>query len=122
MNVAEWLRNWGLGQYEAAFRHHDITEAVLPELTDEDFKELGIRSLGHRRTLTKAIRALAAGSKADSSNRLSSSIESGPDIVPSFSASNEAEKRQLTVMFCDLVGSTALSTRLELEKLRELII
>jgi class 3 adenylate cyclase/tetratricopeptide (TPR) repeat protein len=122
MNVAEWLRNWGLGQYEAAFRHHDITEAVLPELTDEDFKELGIRSLGHRRTLTKAIRALAAGSKADSSNRLSSSIESGPDIVPSFSASNEAEKRQLTVMFCDLVGSTALSTRLELEELREVII
>jgi SAM domain (Sterile alpha motif) len=49
MNVAEWLRNWGLGQYEAAFRDHDITEAVLPELTDEDFKELGIRSLGHRR-------------------------------------------------------------------------
>jgi class 3 adenylate cyclase/predicted ATPase len=120
MDMREWLRSWGLGQYEPAFREHDITEAVLPELTDEDFKELGVRSIGHRRTLAKAIRLLIKSSEVPSAAQASRSGATTNDS--SLLAPNEAEKRQLTIMFCDLVGSTALSTRLELEDLRDVII
>ena len=62
MDVAVWLRSLGLEQYAAAFGGNDITEAVLPELTAEDLKDLGVDSVGHRRTLLKAIAALGASS------------------------------------------------------------
>src|SRR6516225_5245149 len=111
MDVAEWLRGLGLEQYAAAFRDNDIDREVLHRLTGEDLRELGIASVGHRRRLLDAIRALPNGAPQPFT-------EPAPAAVV---ASNDAERRQLTVMFCDLVGSTPLSTRYDPEDLRELI-
>jgi class 3 adenylate cyclase/predicted ATPase len=111
MDVAEWLRGLGLAQYEPAFRDNDIDGEVLRRLTGEDLRELGVRSIGHRRRLLDAILALDAVSTDIASTR------SSLDVPPRA----EAERRQLTVMFCDLVGSTALSARLDPEDLREVI-
>jgi class 3 adenylate cyclase/predicted ATPase len=111
MDVAEWLRGLGLGQYAPAFRDNDIDGEVLRRLTGEDLRELGVRSIGHRRRLLDAISALDAV-QADVAS-------TGAYLdVP---AQAEAERRQLTVMFCDLVGSTALSAQLDPEDLREVI-
>src|SRR6516165_11342979 len=107
MDVAEWLRELGLEEYAPAFRANAIDEKVLPRLTAEDLKDLGVGLVGHRRRLLDAIAALGAG-------------ETPPAPSPPPTAS-EAERRQLTIMFCDLVGSTALSTRFDPEDLRELI-
>src|SRR6516162_6160325 len=93
-------------QYEQAFRENAIDAAVLPELTADDLRELGVSLIGHRRKLLAAIAALH-------SDR-SPAAETGP-------AAPTAERRQLTLMFCDLVGSTALSARLDPEDLREMI-
>ncbi len=111
MDVAEWLRGLGLEQYAPAFRDNDIDEEVLRRLTGEDLRELGVTSIGHRRRLLDAISALGAVS-AD----VVSTGASPEAPVPA-----EAERRQLTVMFCDLVGSTALSAQLDPEDLREVI-
>src|SRR5215472_17506057 len=100
MDVASWLKNLGLEQYEAIFRDNDIDASVLPALTNEDLKDIGVVSVGHRRKLLKAI-ALLRQAESKGAPRESSLI-----------AAPEAERRQLTVMFCDLAGSTALSTRL----------
>ena len=117
MDVMVWLRSLGLGQYEAVFRQNDIDETVLPNLTAEDLKELGVVSLGHRRMLLDAIAALRtdAGAKGPSSD---SSATSATQIA---SPEDRAERRQVTVMFSDLVGSTALSGRMDPEDLREVI-
>src|SRR5271165_4132471 len=110
MDVAEWLRGLGLERYAPAFRDNDVGEEVVRRLTAEDLRELGVTSIGHRRLLLEAIAALGDGEPA---------AEAKPaPVVP---ISSEAERRQLTVMFCDLVGSTALSTRLDPEDLREVI-
>src|SRR5438093_9147408 len=112
MDVAEWLRGLGLEQYAPAFRDNDIDAEVLRRLTGEDLRELGIRSIGNRRRLLDAISALAGAV-------LASVASTGASLdVP---AQGEAERRQLTVMFCDLVGSTSLSSRLDPEDLREVI-
>jgi class 3 adenylate cyclase/predicted ATPase len=111
MDVAEWLRGLGLEQYAPAFRDNDIDGEVLRQLTGEDLRELGVRSIGHRRRLLDAISALGAV-LADVA------LTAASLDVP---AQAEAERRQLTVMFCDLVGSTALSARLDPEDLREII-
>lgn len=107
MNIGDWLRNLGLGQYEATFRESEIDASVLSDLTEDDLEKLRI-PLGHRKRLLKAIAAL-----------------DGTAIVPSASippsAAEGAERRQLTVMFCDLVGSTALSARLDPEDMRAII-
>jgi predicted ATPase/class 3 adenylate cyclase len=109
MDVGGWLRSLGLGQYEALFRASEIDADILPELTDVDLEKLGV-PLGHRKRLLKAISGLAA-----------------PETSPAPSAStgakphDAAERRQLTVMFCDLVGSTALSARFDPEDLSEVI-
>ena len=108
MDVAEWLRGLGLEQYVSAFRANDIDEEVLRRLTGEDLRELGITSIGHRRRLLDAIAALGMAEAS-----------AAPTPVPI--AASEAERRQLTVMFCDLVGSTALSVRFDPEDLREII-
>src|SRR6266851_848224 len=111
MDVAEWLRGLGLEQYAPGFRDNDIDGEVLRRLTGEDLRELGVRSIGHRRRLLDAISALGAV--------LADVASTGASLnVP---AQAEAERRQLTVMFCDLVGSTALSARLDPEDLREII-
>jgi class 3 adenylate cyclase/predicted ATPase len=106
MDVAEWLQSLGMQQYEAAFHDNAIDAAILPELTADDLKELGVNLVGHRRRLLAAIAALRS------------------DVVPvpePATTASTAERRQLTVMFCDLVGSTELSTRLDPEDMREII-
>jgi class 3 adenylate cyclase/predicted ATPase len=110
MDLADWLRSLGLGQYEAAFRENDIDLEVLPELTEADFEKLGV-SLGHRKRLLKAIAGLnvAAGESSASSTMISSP------------PAGAAERRQLTVMFCDLVGSAGMSARLDPEDVRAII-
>jgi len=111
MDVAEWLRGLGLEQYAPAFRDNDIDGEVLRRLTGEDLRELGVRSIGHRRRLLDAISALGAILADVASTATSLDVP----------AQAEAERRQLTVMFCDLVGSTALSARFDPEDLREII-
>ena len=115
MDVVVWLRSLGLVEYEAAFRDNDIDETVLPNLTAEDLKELGIASLGHRRKLLDAIAAL----RSDASGKTPSVDPTTASSTPSAHPEDRAERRQVTVMFSDLVGSTALSARMDPEDLRE---
>src|SRR6266550_2380798 len=98
MDVADWLRKLRLEQYEPAFRANEIDARVLPSLTTEDLKDLGVTLVGHRRRLLDAIAALGA--------EVPTATVTGRPHGASVSA--DAERRQLTVMFCDLVGSTAL--------------
>jgi class 3 adenylate cyclase len=111
MDVGAWLRMLGLEQYEAAFRENNIDDTILPKLTTEDLKELGVLSVGHRRKLLDAIAAWLAEPSAQPpmSGAAPETIEAARDT---------AERRQVTVMFSDLVGSTALS---DPEDLREVI-
>jgi class 3 adenylate cyclase len=117
MDVVVWLRSLGLGKYEAAFRENEIDETVLPNLTHETLKELGVTALGHRLKLLDAIAAL--GTKA--AVRWPSASPEATSVAPSVSPEERAERRQVTVMFCDLVGSTALSARMDPEDLREVV-
>src|SRR5499427_81722 len=111
MDVADWLRGLGLEQYESAFSANEIDEGVLPSLTSEDLREIGVVPIGHRRRLLDAIAAL--GTQAPVIAETTVSYETPAPASP--------ERRQLTVMFCDLVGSTPLSSRLDPEDLREVI-
>jgi class 3 adenylate cyclase/tetratricopeptide (TPR) repeat protein len=106
MEIAEWLRGLGLPQYERAFREHDVTPDLLPHLTVRDLKDLGIASVGHRRRLIEAIRTLG---------KVAGRFDDDDAVVP------VAERRRLSAVFCDLVGSTELSTQLEPEDLNEII-
>ena len=117
MDIVVWLRSLGLGKYEAAFRENEIDETVLPGLTAEDLKELGVAALGHRRKFLDAIAAL----RADASGKAPSADLATTSTAPSSSPEDRAERRQVTVMFSDLVGSTALSARMDPEDLREVI-
>ena len=113
MDIGGWLRGLGLERYEQAFRENEIDLRVLRKLTANDLKELGVAAIGHRRLLIDAISALTAegeGAAADAAQ-----------ATPARQASGEAERRQMTVMFCDLVGSTPLSTRFDPEDLREIV-
>src|SRR6202048_2746366 len=111
MDLGGWLRSLGLEQYEAAFRENAIDDPVLLDLTENHLREIGI-PLGARLKLLKAIAAL--GARAEATSPSAGVAPSGPPI-------DVAERRQVTVMFCDLVGSTALSARLDPEDLREVI-
>jgi predicted ATPase/class 3 adenylate cyclase len=117
MDLGGWLRSLGLERYEAAFRENEIDERVLPNLTQEDLKEIGVGPVGHRRILLEAIAALRAdtGAEGPPANLAT------PSKAPSVSPEDHAERRQVTVMFSDLVGSTALSARMDPEGLREVI-
>jgi class 3 adenylate cyclase len=117
MDIVVWLRSLGLGKYEAAFRQNDIDEAVLPGLTHETLKELGVASVGHRMRLLDAIAAL----RGDAGGEAPSVGAASPSSDPSARPQDRAERRQVTVMFSDLVGSTALSARMDPEDLREVI-
>src|SRR5215472_2727871 len=110
MDVADWLRKLGLEQYEPAFRANEIDARVLPTLTAEDLKDLGVTLVGHRRRLLDAIAALGAEVPAAVTTEWRTAR-----------AQPDAERRQLTVMFCDLVDSTPLSSRLDPEDLRAVI-
>src|SRR6201993_3615630 len=100
MDIGGWLRGLGLERYEQVFRENEIDLRVLPEVTADDLKELGVAAIGHRRLLLKAIADLAGGA----GRAVVVDVPASPG-----NATAEAERRQLTVMFCDLVGSTALS-------------
>src|SRR5437868_9815740 len=115
MDVEGWLRKLGLEEYEAAFRENRIDDTVLPRLTAEDLKDLGVVFVGDRRRLLDAIAALnaEAGAPAPALSDAAPAIDKG--------SKDTAERRQVTVMFSDLVGSTALSARLDPEDLREVI-
>src|SRR5580704_16760274 len=117
MDVMVWLRSLGLGKYEAAFRENDIDETVLPGLTHETLKELGVASIGHRVKLLDAIAALPSDASGKTPSRDATTTSSAPSARPE----DRAERRQVTVMFSDLVGSTALSARMDPEDLREVI-
>jgi class 3 adenylate cyclase/predicted ATPase len=133
MDIANWLRGLGLAQYEPAFRDNDVDAEVLPQLTADDLISIGVTSVGHRRKLLAAIAALGAeatlrpnlplapvgGSPLSNPPPLAGDGRVGAEAERRQLA--EAERRQLTVMFCDLVGSTALSARLDPEDLREVI-
>ena len=115
MDVGGWLRSLGLGQYVALFRASEIDADILPELTEIDLEKLGV-PLGHRKRLLRAISGLGApgtlaGTLAETS--------AAPAATTAAKPQDAAERRQLTVMFCDLVGSTALSARFDPEELRE---
>ena len=114
MDLGRWLRSLGLGQYEEAFRKNEIDETVLPNLTAEDLKDVGIVIVGHRRKLLDAIAALRADANAKAT---SSDSRATIDTL----TKEPAERRQVTVMFSDLVGSTALSARMDPEDLRQVI-
>src|SRR5262249_15394337 len=114
INIGDWLRSLGLERYAQAFRENDIDAEGLPRLTVEDLVGLGVNSIGHRRRLLDALGALQIGAPSGTA----------PGPAPASTAEPEssgAERRQLTVMFCDLVGSTALSSQLDPEDLREVI-
>src|ERR1700761_4950423 len=105
--IADWLEKLGMSEYAQRFAENRIDFSVLPELTDQDLKDLGI-VLGDRRKLLRAIADLSGIEK----------IQSKPTETQS---QDSAERRQVSVMFVDLVGSTALSARMDPEDLREII-
>ena len=110
--IADWLEKLGLGQYAPSFAENDISFAVLPDVTDQHLKEIGV-SLGHRLQLLRAIAQLNGVEK--------SAPKSAPSAAAPVVPHEAAERRQVTVMFSDLVGSTALSARMDPEDLREVI-
>src|SRR6204780_523248 len=118
MDVVVWLRSLGLEKYEAAFRDNEVDESVLPNLTAEDLKELGVTALGHRRKLLDAIAALRTDE--DAKTKATTQDSAGlPPSTPTIEAT--AERRQLTVVFIDLVGSTVLGGELDPEDLIRLL-
>jgi len=114
MDVGGWLRSLGLEQYEAAFRENGIDLSVLSDLTDQDLKDIGVL-LGHRRKLLRAIAQLKDVEKSETGITVAAAAPAEPR------SQDFAERRQVTVMFSDLVGSTALSARMDPEDLREVI-
>ena len=114
MDIGGWLRGLGLEQYEAVFRDNAISETVLPNVTAEDLKDLGIGIVGHRRMLLDAIAALRIDADAKT-------VSPAAAAAANTSRQDTAERRQVTVMFSDLVGSTALAASMDPEDLREVI-
>src|SRR4051794_37321221 len=121
VDVGDWLKSLGLEQYEAAFRENGVDAEVLPTLTGEELKDIGVSLIRHRRRLLEAIAALR--SNAMPAEALAQVSPSAPPDLTGLPGASEttAERRPLSVMFCDLIGSTALSARLDPEDLREVI-
>jgi class 3 adenylate cyclase/tetratricopeptide (TPR) repeat protein len=117
LDIGAWLRGLGLERYETAFRGNDVDAGLLPRLTADDLREIGVASVGHRRRLLEAIAALrpAAGEAAVAR------ADDGRPEQPRTPGEPQAEQRQVTVLFADLVGSTALARGLDPEELRELL-
>jgi len=113
--IADWLGKLGLGQYAQRFADNDIDFDVLSDLTDQDLEKVGVTSLGHRRKLLRAI----ANLKGVEQITPAVAVADARPAIPR--AGDIAERRQVTVMFSDLVGSTALSARMDPEDLREVI-
>ena len=115
MDVGGWLRSLGLGQYEEKFRDNKVDVDVLPELTADDLRDIGVVAVGDRRRLLAAIAALVGTQPSANSPvfPLRSAPRTGSQVP--------AERRPITVMFCDLVGSTSLASRLDAEDWRNLV-
>jgi SAM domain (Sterile alpha motif) len=120
IDVGAWLRDLGLGQYEATFRENAINEKVLPNLTAEDLKDVGIGVVGHRRMLLDAIGALPAGADAKPPTPSSTPL-STPPVAAASTPDSAGERRHVTVMFCDLVDSTGIAAKLDAEEWRDLV-
>jgi class 3 adenylate cyclase len=116
LDIAQWLNEIGLAQYQAAFRDNDIDATVLSSLTGNDLSEIGVTSVGHRRKMLDAIAQLRRDGSGPTA-KVPADAPNASTPTPSY----EAERRQLTVMFVDLVGSTAMSARLDPEDMREIV-
>ena len=115
MDVGGWLRGLGLGQYEEKFRDNKIDADVLPRLTVDDLKDIGVSVVGDRRRLLDAIAVIAGASRP-------ADLPASPTkSAPSKGLQASAERRPITVMFCDLVGSTSLAAKLDAEDWRNLV-
>jgi class 3 adenylate cyclase/predicted ATPase len=112
VDIKQWLEGLSLGRYAQSFAENGIDFDVLPDLTDQDLEEIGVTMLGHRRKLLRAIANLKA------SEKITPAVAAAP---PAPRTADTPERRQVTVLFSDLVGSTALAARMDLEDLRELI-
>ncbi len=131
MDLGGWLRSLGLERYEGAFRQNEIDEKVLPSLTQEDLKEIGVGAVGHRRILLDAIAALrveASQAPSPSVATIDRFAKDGPTRAatvrppgPTAPQETSGERRYLTVMFCDLVGSTGIAAKLDAEEWRDLV-
>ena len=120
--IADWLEKLGLSEYAQRFADNAIDVSVLPDLTDEDLEKIGVL-LGHRRKILKAIATLNSGSTAQSDAVKPTKPSAAPQTPasPTDAAGAIGERRYLTVMFCDLVGSTAISAQLDAEEWRDLV-
>jgi len=116
MDVAQWLNGIGLGHYEALFREHEIDADVLPDLSEADLEKVGV-PLGHRKRLMRAIGNLAS---KEAPLPASKAAPAAPSPSPMASRA-DAERRPITVTFCDLVGSTSLAAKLDAEDWRNLV-
>jgi len=117
--IADWLQKLGLGQYAQRFAENDITFSILPDLTDQDLKEIGV-PLGHRRQL---LREIANRGKTAGAPPLAPSVSpiAAPTVIITLPAEAAGERRHATVMFCDLVNSTGISAKLDAEEWRDLV-
>jgi class 3 adenylate cyclase len=113
--IADWLKQLGMQEYIQQFAENDIDFSILGELTDQDLEKIGVTSLGHRRKLLHAIADLRSVEKSAPAIAVAVAPTTAPRVV------DRAERRQVTVMFSDIVGSTALSARMDPEDLREVI-
>ncbi|MGI9507231.1 MAG: AAA family ATPase, partial [Geminicoccaceae bacterium] len=121
MTIETWLKGLGLERYLELFHENDIDEDVLPDLTESDLETLGI-SLGHRKKLLRGIVALTDQSLNEAPQPATPPTQSSVSDRRSSAVQQEGERRQLTIMFCDLVGSTALSTKLDPEDLSQVMV
>src|SRR5262249_47776709 len=119
MDIADWLRGLGLEQYERAFRDNAIDAEALITLTADDLRELGVAAIGHRKKLLAAIVALAAPEPPPIPHAEMTNVPTRPH--PALATPFGGERRHLTVMFCDLVGSTEIAGRLDAEELRDIV-
>ena len=119
-DIGDWLRGLGLGQYEAGFRQNEVNESVLPKLTQEDLREIGVAPVGHRRMILDAIATLRAGTDAKAPPPPSRPLPTAP-IAAASTPEAAGERRHVTVMFCDLVDSTGIAAKLDAEEWRDLV-
>ena len=123
-SISEWLESLGLDQYAQVFADNDIDLELIPSLSDQDLEKLGVSSMGHRKKLLKAIAELDDATTVAAPSPPAAALSAVPSVAPKIapkSSDVHAERRQITVMFCDMVGSTALSEQLDPEDLRTLM-
>jgi class 3 adenylate cyclase len=121
MDVGVWLRSLGLGQYDEKFRDNKIDTDLLPQLTADDLKDIGVSAVGDRRRLLAAIAALNGATVSVNAPATLLKSESPEPPPPAALPDASAERRHLTVVFCDLVGSTTISAALDAEDWRNLV-